>query len=133
MDPITLILNALGAGALAGGQSIASDAIKDAYAGLKTRLQQKFAGKPKDEIALIEYETDPTICEAPLKKALKQAQVDQDEEIIDIAQRMMILVRPQQVASGKYNVQITGNVQGLAHGHNQQVTMNFGNSQTEAK
>jgi hypothetical protein len=43
MDPLTLILSALTAGAAA--QAVAGDAIKDAYAGLKSHLQQKFMGK----------------------------------------------------------------------------------------
>jgi hypothetical protein len=38
----------------------------------------------------------------------------------------MGLVDPQQAATGKYNVQIAGNVQGLAQGDYQRVEMNFG-------
>src|SRR5713226_1293052 len=78
MDPITLIQTALVAGAAAGGQAVASDAIKDTYAGLKALIQRKLAGKPSAELALTEHETDPETWEAPLKKALVQEQVDQD-------------------------------------------------------
>ena len=58
-------------------------------------------------------------------------QVDQDENIIETAQKVMTLIQPQQAAMGKYNVQITGNVQGYAQGDYQQVTMNFGNEPKE--
>jgi hypothetical protein len=127
MDPITLILTALGAGAAAGGQSVASNAIKDAYTGLKTLVRRKFVGEPGSELALQEHESDPQTWEAPLKKALAEAHIEQDAAIIEAAQKMMTLVQPQQAAMGKYNVQITGNVQGYSQGDYQQVKMYFGN------
>ncbi len=131
MDPITLILTALGAVVAAGGQAAVSEAAKDAYTVLKTRIQQKITGKSSAELALAEHETDPTTWEAPLKKALLQAQVDLDNNIIEAAQKVMALVQPQQAAMGKYNVQITGNVQGYAQGDYQQVTMHFENTPKE--
>ncbi len=131
MEPITLILTALIAGASAAGQAVVNDAIKDAYVGLKELIQRKFAGKPSAEVALIEHKTDAQTWEAPLKKALLQEHVDQDTEIIEAAQKVMQLVQPQQAAMGKFNVQITGNVQGYAQGDYQQVTMNFGDARQE--
>ena len=131
MDPLTLILTALTTGAAAGSQALASDAIKDAYAGLKRLIQRKFADKSSAELALNEYVTDPKTWEGPLRKALIQMQVDQDENIIETAQKVMTLIQPQQAAMGKYNVQITGNVQGYAQGDYQQVIMNFGNEPKE--
>lgn len=126
MDPITLILTALTTGAAASVKDVTSSAIKDAYNELKAFLQHKLAGKPSAEVALHEHETDPITWESPLRKELMQIQVDQDENIIEAAQKVMTLVQPQQAAVGKYNVQITGNVQGLAQGDHQQVTLNFG-------
>ena len=125
MDPITLILTALVAGAAAGAQGTASEAIKDAYHGLKSILSRKFAQKPESELALVKYEEKPEIWEAPLKDALSSIKADKDEELINAAQNLMVLINPQQAASGKYNVQITGNVQGLVQGDHAQVTMNF--------
>ena len=131
MDPVTLILTALAAGAAAGGQAIAGDAIKDTYAGLKTLIQRKFAGKPKAELALAEHENDPETWQAPLKKALAEEHLDQDQQIIEAAQKVMHLVQPQQAAMGKYNVQITGNVQGFVQGDHQTVHINFGSEPKE--
>jgi hypothetical protein len=105
MDPVTLILTALVGGAAAGGKAVATNAIKDAYSGLKTLIQRRFAGKPSAELALTEHENDPTTWEAPLKKALVDAQIDQDEDIIGAAQKVMTLIQPQQAGMGKYNVQ----------------------------
>lgn len=127
MDTVTLILTALSAGASAGLKDTASQAVKDTYNGLKTLIQNKFAGKPTAELALVEYEADPDTYEKPLKKALTEVHVDQEKDIIEAAQQLMTLVQPQQAAMGKYNIQITGNIQGYAQGDNQQVTMNFNN------
>ena len=95
MDPLTLILTALTAGATAGGQAVVSDAIKDAYNGLKTLIQRKFAGKPSAEVALTEHESDPQTWVAPLKKALAQERVDQDEVILQAAQQLIDQIKAQ--------------------------------------
>ena len=131
MDPITLILTALTAGAAASVKDVTSSAIKDAYNELKASLKRKFVGRSSAEVALNEHETDPKTWESPLRKSLVQMQVDQDETIIEAAQKVMTLIQPQQAAMGKYNVQITGNVQGFAQGDHQQVTMNFGDEPKE--
>ncbi len=126
MDPITLVLTALAAGAAAGVQEVAGKAIKDAYQGLKSLLQKKFGDKPEAEMVLDKYEEKPAIWEAPLKDALKTTKADQDEEIIKAAQSLLSLANPQQAALGKYNVQITGDVQGFVQGDNANVDMTFG-------
>ncbi len=131
MDPITLIVTALAAGAAAGAQETASTVVKDAYTGLKTLIQQKFKGKPTAEIALTEHEKKPEVWKAPLEEGLKETSVDQDKEVIEAAQKVMSLLQPQQAAMGKYNVQITGNVQGFAQGDQQQVNMHFGQEPKE--
>ena len=126
MDPLTLLLSALTAGITASVKDTTSTAVKDAYTGLKTLIQRKFADQPKAQTALVEYEEDPDTYEKPLKKALTQGHLDQDEAILAAAQHLMTLLQPQQVAMGKYNVQITGTVQGYAQGDHQHVTMHFG-------
>jgi len=131
MDPISLILTALTAGAAASAKDTASAAIKDSYDGLKALIQRKFAGKPAAEVALTGHENKPDVWKAPLEEGLKETGTDQDQEVITAAQKLMALVQPQQAAMGKYNVQITGNVQGYAQGDYQQVTMNFGNEPKE--
>jgi len=133
MDPITLILTSLAVGAAAGGQSFANDAIKDSYVGLKALIARKFAGKPSAEVALNEHESDPKTWEVPLTKALMQEHIDQDREIVEVAKKVMTLVQPQQAALGKYNVQITGNVQGFAQGDYQHVEMTFGSDPKEKR
>lgn len=131
MEPITLILTALAAGAASGATAVASEAIKDGYDGLRTLVQRKITGNADAEHALTKYEAKPDVWEAPLKDELIQAQADQDEEIIRAAQQVLTLVNPQQAALGKYSVQITGNVQGFVQGDHAHVTQTFTNRPTD--
>src|SRR5947209_68546 len=125
MDPVSLIEGALAAGAAASAQDTAGQAVKDAYSGLKTLLSRLFAEKPKAQVIINEHEADPEPYGKPIRKLLTEAHVEQEQEILEAAQRVMNLVQPQQAALGKYNVQITGNVQGFAQGDSQHVTMHF--------
>ena len=115
MDPVTLIITALTAGAAAGSQSVVTDAIKDAYAGLKALIKRKFAGKSSAEVVLAEHESDPETWQAPLKKALIQEHLDQDTEILQAAQALLDQIQAQpggkhytQSIVGNYNAQVQG-------------------------
>jgi hypothetical protein len=46
VNPVTLIVSALITGAASAATDTASNAVKDAYSGLKTLLQKRFQGKP---------------------------------------------------------------------------------------
>jgi hypothetical protein len=46
MDPITLIVTALAAGAALGVTDTASAMVKDAYAGLKALVRKRLGGRP---------------------------------------------------------------------------------------
>lgn len=125
MEPTSLILAALAAGAAAAIQDTASQAIKDSYTGLKSLIQKRFGDRSAAQTALTEYEKDAETWEKPLKKSLAEAGADQDEQIIKQAQQLLKLVQPQQVAEGKYNIQI-GEAKGVVIGDDAQVTQNFG-------
>jgi hypothetical protein len=58
MDPITLIVTVLAAGAALGITDSASSAVKDAYTGLKALLRKRLAGRP-DEVVLARHEQAP--------------------------------------------------------------------------
>jgi hypothetical protein len=104
---------------------VASEAIKDSYKKLKELIQRKFAGNQEAETALAIYEREPDAGEGRLKELLSQTGANTEEDIIQASQRLLIQVNPQQAASGKYNVQITGKVQGYVQGDHANVTMNF--------
>ena len=126
MDPVSLIEGALVAGATASAKDVASQAIKDAYTGLKSLLSRLFADKPRAQVILDEHEADPETYEKPLKKLLIEAHADQDADLLAAAERVMALVQPQQIGMGKFTIQNTGTVQGQNIGDSQQITQYFG-------
>ena len=109
MDPISLILAAL----VAGAAKAAADLAPDAYNGLKALIKRKFAGEPKAEMVLEEHETDPETYEAPLKKKLAEAGADKDEEIIKKAQELLKQLKPEEAAAGKFNIKVEGDIKGI--------------------
>ena len=125
MDPVSVVLAALAAGTTAATKDTASQAVKDAYAGLKALVKKRFEKRPQAEMALAEYEKDTATWEKPLQKSLVETGADQDEAIVRQAQRVLKLVHPQQASQGKYNVQI-GEGKGIVIGDNPQVTQTFG-------
>ena len=108
MDPVTLIVTALGAGAGAGLKDTASAAINDAYQGLKALVRKRFAGRPVAEVALTEHETAPVIWQAPLTAELTKAGAATDETLIAAAQALMTLIDAAGSRSGKYTVDLRG-------------------------
>ena len=62
MDPITLIVSALGAGAALGVTDAASSAVMDAYASLKALVRRRFAGRPDAQLVLAKHDKAPETC-----------------------------------------------------------------------
>ncbi|MEM9272439.1 MAG: hypothetical protein AAGA80_05675 [Cyanobacteria bacterium P01_F01_bin.143] len=112
MEPISLIISAL----VAGAAKAAGDAAPDAYNGLKVLIKRKFAGEPIAEMLLEEHEKDPETYEAPLKKKLTEAGVDKDGEIIQAAQDLLKQLKPEDSESDKYNTVFQGEVKGMQIG-----------------
>lgn len=100
MDPITVILTAL----VAGAAKAAGDAAPDAYKGLKALIQKKFEGKPVAEAMLQEHEKDPETYAAPLKKNLTEAGVDKDEAILKAAKELLEQLESQGDVPGTINI-----------------------------
>lgn len=125
MDPITLIVTALVAGAASGLKGVAGDAVKDAYRALKGAIRRRSGTGADVEVALTRVESKPEVWTDPLKDVLAEIGADRDAEIVGAAQTLMSLIDPQQAAAGRYQVQIMGNVQGLAQGDHQHVEMTF--------
>jgi len=124
MDPISIIVTALTAGAVSALQETAGTAIKDAYQGLAILLKRKFTKDPKATAALEGHAEDPKTWQKPLEKSILETGAAEDEEILLDAQKLLNLVQSQK-SSPKYNVKIRGDVQGLVQGDHASVTMNF--------
>lgn len=120
MDPITLIITALAAGAALGLKDSASSAVTEAYAWLKSQVRNRFGGRPRAELVLAEHEKAPETWQAPLRAELAEVGADSDPDLAAAAQALMSLIDEAGAQAGKYKVDLRG-----AHGvqvgdHNQQ-------------
>jgi len=116
MDPITLIVTALAAGATQALQDTASAMVKDAYARLKALLRKRLGGDPGAEMVLARHEQAPETWEAPLRAELARTGADGDGELIAAAKALLELMSQ----AGKYTVDVRG-AQGVQIGdHNRQ-------------
>lgn len=125
MDPLSMIVAALAAGASAAVKDTAGQAVKEGYAALKALVKRKFGGKQTAEAVLENHEAEPEVWGRPLEKELADAGADQDEELVLKAKELLALADPGGTAAGKYNVAISGG-KGIYVGDKGTVTMNFG-------
>lgn len=122
MDPVTLILAALAAGAASGTGEAATRAVKDGYAVLKGLLQRKFAGNAKAVATLADHEADPATYESPLAKQLALTGADHDADIVAAAEEVVKAADGAGIKT-KYNVTVSGGKVAIIGDHGT-VTMN---------
>jgi hypothetical protein len=108
MDPITLIVTALAAGAALGMRDTASSAIKDAYTGLRALVRRRLGGRPDGELVLARHEQAPETWRAPLMAELDQAGAGNDSGLAAAAEALMRLVDEAGARAGKYAVDVRG-------------------------
>lgn len=89
MEPVTLVLTALAAGAGTGLTDAASSAVKDAYVTLKEALAERLRDRPAAEVALAEHDSNPDVWQAPLGQYLNEVGVDQ--QLTQLAERLLQL------------------------------------------
>jgi len=96
MDPISVILSVLAAGALVALQETANQAVKEAYAALKSLIRSKIKKTPMNELELIlsKYEKDSITWEKPLGDLIKKENLDRDQEIVEKANALKKLLVP---------------------------------------
>ena len=125
MDPVTLIVTALAAGAASALQDGASSAVKDPYAHVKALVKKRFANRPKGELVLAEHQAAPQTWRAPLAAELSAAGADGDVELVAAAQALMNLVDEAGSRAGKYAVTVRDS-QGVQVGDRNTQTNTFG-------
>jgi hypothetical protein len=109
MEPVTAIIGAIAAGATAAAKDTASQAVKDAYSGVKSLILEHFSNKNKTdgEMVLTNYTTKPDIWQEPMKDALIETDADKSADIIAAVEKLQkaienITGRPEIMA--KYNI-----------------------------
>jgi hypothetical protein len=120
MDPISVIVAALAAGARAGLTEASSVAVKDAYEGLRELVSRRLRGRSVARAALVEYEKAPHVWQEPPSAELVAVDAGSNAEIISAARRVLALLDEVSTRSGKYVVDMRG-AQGAQLGdHNTQ-------------
>ena len=86
MDPVSVVVTALVAGAAAGVKPAAEQAVKDAYAGLKTLIQRKW-----QHVSISQLEANPTseARQAVVKEDLAQANAAEDRDLLTAADKVL--------------------------------------------
>lgn len=108
MDPVSLIVAALAAGAVAGAQNTATEAVKDAYAGLKALVASRLRGQAAGAMALDRHAARPEQWGGALEAELVEVGAGEDPAVVAAAQRLMEVVDPAGAQSGKYLVDLRG-------------------------
>lgn len=120
MDPVTVIVSALGAGATVGLKDSASSAVTDMYAALKAAVAKKLAGRPGAEVMLGRHEENPETWQAPLAEELEKAGADRDPDLTAAAQALLAQIDEAGTRAGRYVIDARGS-QGVQIGdHNAQ-------------
>lgn len=116
MDPVTLIVTALAAGAALGVHDTAAALVTDAYASLKALAKKRMGGGPGAELMIAKHEQAPETWQAPLMAELAETGADRDGDLIAAAKALLDLAGE----AGKYTVDTRG-AQGVQIGdHNRQ-------------
>jgi len=92
MDPITSIVTALIAGAVAGLKPTVAQAVKESYAGLKALIKRKYA-----HVSLDQLEANPTSAprRAVVEEDLRQTDAETDAEVLQKVQELLNAMQSQ--------------------------------------
>jgi hypothetical protein len=96
---------------VAAAKDVATQAIKDGYAGLKALVIRKFGTKPAVATAVEQVEKKPESepWQGVLKEELKAAGADKDEELLKQAQALLDLLKQHDPATlATYGATLTG-------------------------
>jgi hypothetical protein len=98
MDPITIIVSALAAGAAAGLKPTAEKAIKDAYEGLKSIIQRKIGNV---SVEALETKPDSKAKQDSVAEDLVAASANQDPEVMAQTKMLLDVLKKHEEKTGK--------------------------------
>ena len=113
MEPISLIIAALIAGATAAAKDTAEKGVKDAYEGLKALIKNKFKDDTFGQAMVDAKPEDIKQTEGLLKDKITKAGVDKDENIVKAAEELMKKEDPEGTTAGKYNISVGRDIKGI--------------------
>jgi hypothetical protein len=101
LDPASLIVAALAAGAMAGAQD-AAEAVKDAYSEFRALPASRLRGRPAGEEALERHATSPDQWARALEAEIVISGMHWDSKVLSASQQLLTLVVPAASQAGKY-------------------------------
>lgn len=125
VDPVSMVVGALAAGAADGLTSSATAAVADAYAALRDRLRSLFAGNSQAVEVLDRHGQDPELYQEPLRLMLVRSGAMVDAEVLAAARTLLAEADPDGFAGGKYRVEVRGS-QGVQVGDGNEQHNSFG-------
>ncbi len=111
MEPLTMLVSALVAGAVAATKDVTTQAVKDGYAALKNLMVRKFGSKGDVEGAIqnVESKPDSSARHEVLKEELVESGAALDAELLEQARNFMALLKKHGMASGpSYQAELHG-------------------------
>lgn len=106
MEPVTVIVTALAAGAAAALQDGVKDIVKDGYQRLRDAVRNRLADRPDGELALERHETAPGKWEGVLWAELVDAGAGDDTSLVEAARALLNLIDGADARSGEDSVTI---------------------------
>ena len=104
MDPVTLIVTALAAGAAAALQDETKSAVTTAYERMRKLAKRRFAPSDNGDYLMGKHAEDPLVWGKPLARELEQAGAAGDPDLVAAAQELMGLLDARGSQEGKYVV-----------------------------
>jgi hypothetical protein len=96
-DAVTVITQALAAGAAAGFKDTAAKAVKDTYAGLRKLITERYQDV---DVSAVEKRPDSEHKRASLAEDLQQAGADRDAELLEAARQVLATVNTHAADTG---------------------------------
>lgn len=108
MDPVSLVVAALVAGASAGLTEVAQTGVTDAYERLKAAVRRHLLDRTAADVILAEFDKTPDAYEAPIRLEVDKSGAAKDPRVQELAQALMELLDPAGFDQGKYVVDARG-------------------------